>query len=60
MTPPADFVHRFVPAANVEALAAMLREAGARATLHWSDAGHQLASPEIADARRWLADCFPA
>ena len=44
---------------NVESLAAMLREAGARETLHWSDAGHQLTSPEIADAHRWLADRFP-
>ena len=49
-----------VAAANVEALAAMLRDAGASATLRWSDAGHQLTSPEIDDARRWLAGNFPA
>ena len=49
-----------VPASNVEALAAMLRDAGAGATLRWSDAGHQLTSPEIDDARRWLAANFPA
>ena len=49
-----------VAASNVEALAAMLREAGAGTTLRWSDAGHQLTSPEIDDARRWLAANFPA
>ena len=49
-----------VPASNIETLAAMLRDAGASTTLRWSDAGHQLTSPEIDDARRWLAANFPA
>ena len=48
-----------VGASNIEALAAMLRAAGASTTLRWSDAGHQLISPEIDDARRWLATNFP-
>ena len=49
-----------VAASDIEALAAMLRDAGASTTLRWSDAGHQLTSPEIDDARRWLAANFPA
>jgi predicted esterase len=49
-----------VPASNIEALAAMLRDAGASTTLRWSDAGHQLTLPEIDAARRWLVANFPA
>ena len=49
-----------VPASNIETLAAMLRDAGASATLRWSEAGHQLTAPEIEEARRWLAANFPA
>ena len=45
---------------DIEGLATRLRGAGARATLRWSEAGHQLTSPEIEDARRWLAENFPA
>ena len=44
---------------DIEGLAAMLQAAGARATLRWSEAGHQLTSPEIDDARRWLVENFP-
>ena len=43
-----------VPVENVERLAAMLREAGADATLRFEDAGHQLVFAEIAAARDWL------
>ena len=49
-----------VTASNVEALTAMLQGAGARATLRWSDAGHQLTAAEIEAARLWLAANFPA
>ncbi len=48
-----------VSAANIENLAARLRDAGAGVTLRWSEAGHGLTSPEIAAARRWLAGHFP-
>ena len=47
-----------VPAANIERLSAMLREAGAEVTLRWAEAGHQLTSPEIAAAREWLGRNF--
>ena len=49
-----------VPAGNVEGLAALLREAGASVTHHWSDAGHPLASPDLAATVRWLEASFPA
>ena len=44
-----------VPPGNVETLAAMLKNAGADVALEWSEAGHQLTSPELANARQWLA-----
>lgn len=43
---------------NVEALAAMLRKAGAAVALEWSEAGHGLTTPEIGAARQWLASRF--
>jgi phospholipase/carboxylesterase len=44
-----------VPAANTEALAEMLRAAGADVTLHWEPEGHSLVPSEIDAARRWLS-----
>jgi phospholipase/carboxylesterase len=44
-----------VPAAQVERLAAHLREAGADVTLHWEPGGHRIAPGEITAARDWLA-----
>ncbi len=40
---------------NTERLAAMLRDAGAGVTLHWSNAGHELAAEDLAAGRDWLA-----
>jgi predicted esterase len=47
-----------VPPQNVAALAAMLEKAGAEVALEWSEAGHQLTSPEIGKAQQWLAKHF--
>ena len=44
-----------VPAANTERLAAVLREAGADVTLHWSRGGHELAKGDVDAAAEWLA-----
>ncbi|HEY5779872.1 MAG TPA: alpha/beta hydrolase [Terrimicrobiaceae bacterium] len=49
----------FVPPQNTEQLAAMLRNAGAEITLHWSDTGHQLNLEEVDQARSWLNAKFP-
>ncbi|MGC3992114.1 MAG: alpha/beta hydrolase [Chthoniobacteraceae bacterium] len=43
-----------VPVKSVENLAAMLRKAGADVDLHWAEAGHNLTSPELAQAQQWL------
>ena len=43
-----------VPAANIERLAALLREAGASVTLEWQPGGHGLAEGEVESAARWL------
>ncbi|MEA3208533.1 MAG: phospholipase/carboxylesterase [Chthoniobacter sp.] len=47
-----------IPPPGTERLAALLRQAGADVALQWSAAGHQLTSPEIADAQRWLETHF--
>jgi len=44
-----------VPAAQVERLAAVLRDAGAEVTVHWEPGGHAIAPGEIEAARAWLA-----
>ena len=44
-----------VPTDNVQRLASMLEAAGANVTLRWQEAGHGLASEEIADAKKWLS-----
>ena len=49
-----------VPTANADELAATLRRAGASVTHHWAEAGHPLASPEIAATHAWLHTAFPA
>ena len=43
-----------IPAADVEQLAVLLRKAKAEVSHHWSAAGHQLTSPDIDAARRWI------
>ncbi len=42
-----------VPAAQVEQLTAILREAGADVTLHWSPAGHTLDRADLTAAVAW-------
>jgi predicted esterase len=43
-----------VPAAQVERLTTLLREAGANVTVAWQPAGHELTQSDITDARAWL------
>jgi phospholipase/carboxylesterase len=43
-----------VPAANVERLAALLRDSGADVTLDWRNAGHGLTGEDVDAAKRWL------
>lgn len=45
---------------EVERLAALLRRAGARVTVRWADAGHELSSADLAAARATLAAEFGA
>jgi len=49
-----------VPRGQTDALAAMLREAGADVEVSWSDAGHELAPGDIRATREWLEKYFPA
>ncbi len=42
-----------VPAAQVERLAGLLREAGAEVTVHWHPGGHGLTPGEVDAARDW-------
>jgi predicted esterase len=44
----------FVRPADVERLAAVLGESGARVSLRWSDSGHELAPGDMVAARDWL------
>lgn len=44
-----------IPPENSARLAALLEESGARTTLAWQPTGHQLAQPELAQVRDWLA-----
>ena len=48
-----------VPAANADRLAALLRDAGAAVTLHWSPTGHQLLHEDVRTAQAWLARELP-
>ena len=45
-----------VPAGESERLAALLRDAGADVTLHWTDTGHALDPSEPPVIRAWLRD----
>lgn len=45
-----------VPKDQPGALEETLRRAGARVSLVWQDAGHQLTRPDIATARDWLSE----
>ena len=47
-----------VPRESTERLAAILEEAGAEVTTHWSPGGHGLTAEEVEVARRWLAARF--
>jgi len=44
-----------VPQAQTEALATLLRECGARVSLHWTDTGHGLTAEELQVAKDWLS-----
>jgi phospholipase/carboxylesterase len=44
-----------VPRANIERLARLLQDSGARVTLDWRDAGHQMTAEDVEAAGRWLA-----
>lgn len=48
-----------IPAENTQRLSALLQQAGASITLHWTNGGHELHSEEIATAKNWLAGHFP-
>lgn len=43
-----------VPATNTEALAALLRQAGAEVALYWHRGGHSLTQDEVQAAQQWL------
>ena len=47
-----------VPRENTERLAGLLRRGGADVTLRWAEAGHQLTSAEVGEARDWLRGRF--
>ena len=44
-----------IPPENSARLAALLEQSGARTTLAWQPTGHQLAQPELAQVRDWMA-----
>jgi predicted esterase len=46
---------QMVPPAQTDRLAELLRNCGARVTLHWDDGGHAIAQGEIRAAQTWLA-----
>jgi predicted esterase len=43
-----------VPVAQVERLAALLRDAGATVALHWEPGGHAVSEGEVDAARQWI------
>ena len=49
-----------VPVAQVERLAALLREAGATVTIHWEPGGHTVSDDEVEAARQWIRQCLTA
>jgi predicted esterase len=46
---------QYVPVAQAEALANLLRSSGADVTLQWQETGHGLTAGEFDEARDWLA-----
>lgn len=48
-------VDPMVPLAQVERLAALLRDSGADVTLHWTPSGHTITPEEFAAAQQWIA-----
>lgn len=48
-----------IPAAETEALQAILTKAGAEVTMHWSPGGHELTHPEVDAATGWMTSTFP-
>lgn len=49
-----------IPGAAVQALAAVLRDAGAEVDERWADAGHGLTQGDLAAAAAWLAEARAA
>jgi predicted esterase/catechol 2,3-dioxygenase-like lactoylglutathione lyase family enzyme len=49
-----------VPAAQVERLVELLRQAGADVTLHWEPGGHSITRVEMEAARQWIGNCVTA
>ncbi|HEU4566033.1 MAG TPA: VOC family protein, partial [Gemmatimonadaceae bacterium] len=47
-----------VPVAQVERLAALLRQGGADVTVHWEPGGHALTRSEAEAARQWIERCL--
>ena len=45
-----------IPAENVARLAELLKSAGAKVTLDWREAGHNLTAPEVEAAGKWLRE----
>jgi phospholipase/carboxylesterase len=41
--------------ASVERLEAVLRDAGAAVTMHWTPGGHAITKEELAAAQEWMA-----
>ncbi|MFL5577800.1 MAG: VOC family protein [Gemmatimonadaceae bacterium] len=48
------------PAAQVERLAELLRQAGADVTVHWEPGGHSVTQGEVGAASSWIAHCLAA
>lgn len=48
-----------VPRENIERLAKLLQDSGARVTLEWRDAGHQMNAEDVDSAARWLTALPP-
>ena len=46
---------RIAPPGQAERLAELLRQAGAKVTVHWEPGGHALTETEVRAAREWIA-----
>jgi predicted esterase/catechol 2,3-dioxygenase-like lactoylglutathione lyase family enzyme len=49
-----------VPVTQVERLAELLGQAGAKITVHWERGGHGITQTEVDAARDWIAQCLTA